>query len=183
MDDPPEEAYGRVTNPERFAPLMPAAEELIRDLASRFDVTISRGPAAPSKSKTVAILETVRITPARTDQAPLTITFTSFPGLYLDAGAWQHIALPSCGCDACSEDAESTLRELAEYSEALTAGQLSERITGNLRPVLEHSWEGNGWGRSGESSLSREKAANLRAGPVQPPADGRWMTWSTTLPS
>ena len=183
MDDPPEEAYGRVTNPERFAPLIPAAEELISDLARRFDVTISRGPAAPSKSKTVAMLETVRITPVRRDQAPLTITFTSFPGLYLDVGAWQHIALPACGCDACDEDAEDALREMAEYKEALTAGQLSERITGKLRPVLEHSWDGNGWGRSGKTPLSGERAAELRARPVQPPADGRWRPWSTTPPS
>ncbi|MGG7100718.1 DUF6226 family protein [Rhodococcus sp. 24CO] len=183
MDDPPEEAYGRVTNPERFTPLIPAAEELISDLARRFDVTIARDPASPSKSKTIATLESVRITPVHPDQAPLTITFTSFPGLYLDVGAWQHIALPSCGCDACGEDAEDAIRELAEYKEALTAGQLSERITGNLRPMLEHSWKGNGWGRSGNTPLSKERAAELRAGPVQPPADGRWKPWSTTVPS
>lgn len=183
MDDPPEEAYGRVTNPERFAPLIPAAEELISDLARRFDVTIARDPAAPSKSKTIATLESVRITPIHPDQAPLTITFTSFPGLYLDVGAWQHIALPACGCDACDEDAEDVVRELAEYSEALTAGQLSERITGNLRPLLEHSWDGHGWGRSGKTPLSGERAAELRAAPVQPPQDGHWKPWSTTLPS
>ena len=133
MGDPPEDAYGLVTNPERFAPSISAADELIRDLVSRFDVTISRGQAAPSKSKSVATLESVLITPVRRDQSPLTIT-------------------------------ESTLRELAEYSEALTAGQLSEHVTSTLRPVLEHSWEGNDWGR-------------------QPPRDGRWRPCSRTLHS
>ncbi|MFV9460193.1 DUF6226 family protein [Rhodococcus sp. NM-2] len=71
--------------------------------------------------------ELVTITPAQRDQAPLTITFTSFPGLYLRAGAWQDFALPACGCDACEEDAEYVLRELAEYAEALTAGLESPR--------------------------------------------------------
>ncbi|WP_241961776.1 DUF6226 family protein [Rhodococcus opacus] len=37
MEDPPEDAYGRVTNPERFASLIPAAEALIADLGRRFD--------------------------------------------------------------------------------------------------------------------------------------------------
>ncbi|ABG99501.1 hypothetical protein RHA1_ro08457 (plasmid) [Rhodococcus jostii RHA1] len=64
------------------------------------------------------------------------------------------------------------MRELAEYSEALTAGQLSERITGRFRPILEHSWDGEGWVRSGETRLSAARAAELRARPVQP-AD-RW---------
>ncbi|EID77478.1 DUF6226 family protein [Rhodococcus opacus] len=149
VEDPPAEAYGRVTNPERFAPLLPAAEDLIADLERRFDVSVARGPAPPSESATVELVELVEITPIRVDQAPLAITFTSFPGLYLDAGAWAHIALPACGCDACDESAEDVLRELAEYSEALTAGQLSERITGRFRPILEHSWDGEGWVRSG----------------------------------
>ncbi|TQC48026.1 hypothetical protein EEB14_17470 [Rhodococcus sp. WS4] len=176
MEDPPAEAYGRVTNPDRFAPLIPAAEDLITDLKRRFEVTVSRGPAPTSKSRTV--VELVEITPIRVDQAPLAITFTSFPGLYLDAGAWEHISLPACGCDACEEDAEDVLRELAEYSEALTGGQLSERITGRFRPILEHSWDGDGWCRSGKMRLSAARAAELRAELLRPPPDGRWRPWS-----
>ncbi|MFC9764183.1 DUF6226 family protein [Rhodococcus jostii] len=141
VEDPPAEACGRVTNPERFATLIPAAEDLITNLERRFEVTVTRGPAPPSKSRTVGLVKLVEITPIRVAQAPLAITFTSFPGLYLDAGAWAHIALPSCGCDVCDEDAEYVLRELAEYYEALTAGQLSERITGRFPPILEHSWK------------------------------------------
>lgn len=70
------------------------------------------------------------------------------------------------------------MRELAEYSEALTAGQLSERITGRFRPILEHSWDGDGWRRSGKTSLSASRASELRATPVQPPTDGHWRPWS-----
>ncbi|WP_370180616.1 DUF6226 family protein [Rhodococcus wratislaviensis] len=40
MADPPEDAYRRVTNPERFASLIPAAEVLIADLGRRFDVAV-----------------------------------------------------------------------------------------------------------------------------------------------
>lgn len=178
LEDPPEEAYGRVTNPERFAPLIPAAEDLVADLEHRFDVIVTRSAAPPSKSRTVEMMELVRITPVSAAQAPLTITFTSFPGLYLDAGAWVHIALPACGCDACDEDAENGVRALAEYSEALIAGKLSERITGRFRPILEHAWEGDSWSRSCRATLPASRAAELRAKPVQPPPDGRWRPWS-----
>ncbi|WP_373560126.1 DUF6226 family protein [Rhodococcus sp. ACS1] len=114
------------------------------------------------------------ITPAQRDQAPLAITFTLFPGLYLRAGAWHDFALPACGCDACDEDAEYVLRELAENTEALTAGRLSERITGRPRAVLEFSWEGDDWSRRGMRRLSVADVNQLRARPVQPPADGNW---------
>lgn len=178
VEEPPEEAYERVTNPERFAPLIPAAEKLIADLERRFDVTVTRAPAAPWESSTVVPGESVRIVPTRADQAPLTITFTSLPGLYLEAGAWQRISLPACACDGCAEKVADVLRELAEYTDALTAGRLSERITGTVRPVLEHSWEGDGWGRSGKTPVRRSRAAELRAEALQPPADGRWRRWS-----
>ena len=178
MDDPPAEAYGRVTNPERFAALIPAAQKLITDLGRRFDVTVTRVPVPASTSRTVELVTSTRITPVRADQAPLTITVTTFPGLYLDAGAGQHIALPNCGCDACGEDAENALRELAEYADALTAGGLCERITSGRRPVLEGSWKGDGWGRSGRSALSTSQAADLRRMTVAPPPSGQWQPWS-----
>ncbi|RZL78835.1 MAG: hypothetical protein EOP32_20930 [Rhodococcus sp. (in: high G+C Gram-positive bacteria)] len=178
MEDPPAEAYGRVTNPARFAPLIPAAEDLIADLERPIEVTVSRGPAPTSESRTVESVELVEITPIRVDQASLAITFTSFPGLYLDAGAWERISLAAFGCDACEEDAEDVLPELAEYSGALTGGQLSERITGGFRPILEHSSDGDGWCRSGKMRLSAARAAELRAEPLRPPPDGRWRPWS-----
>ncbi|WP_052059917.1 DUF6226 family protein [Rhodococcoides fascians] len=175
MEDPQAEAYGRVTNPERFAPVIEAAESVVADLNCRFDVIVTRGPAPSAKP---AIVDLVQITPVRVDQAPLAITFTSFPGLYLDVGAWTHIALPACGCDACEESAEDVLQDLSEYCEALTGGRLSERIVGKFRPTLQHSWNGDGWGRSGRLTLTATRAAELRAGPVQPPTDGSWRPWS-----
>lgn len=178
MEDPPEDAYGRVTNPERFAPLIPAAEDLIVDLERRFIVTVSRGSAPPTKSQTVATLEQVKIVPAHADQATLALTLTSFPGLYLRAGAWTEVALPHCGCDACAETAEQLREELIECAEATAAGHLRERITGRFDPVFEHAWEGDGWGRSDKSWISASEAAQLRAQPVQPPVDGRWRPWS-----
>ncbi|WP_213571341.1 DUF6226 family protein [Rhodococcus sp. USK13] len=172
MENPPEEAYGRVTNPGRFAPLIPAAETLIADLQRRFAVTVTRGPAPPTRSTRVTTLELVEITPAKPDQAPLSITFTSFPGLYLHAGAWQNFSLPACGCDGCDETAEQAVEELADYTEALTAGQLSERLTGQFRPVVEHGWNGEDWARSGTRTVSAGEAKKLRRQLVQPPADG-----------
>lgn len=99
MEDPPDEAYERVTNPERFAPLLPAAESLVADLGRRFEVTVARGSAVAWLSLDVQPVESIWITPLVADQAPLTITATSLPGLYLDLGAFQHIAFPGCACE------------------------------------------------------------------------------------
>ncbi|SNT00503.1 hypothetical protein SAMN05421642_10838 [Rhodococcoides kyotonense] len=176
VEDPPEEAYGRVTNPERFAPLVPAAEELIADLQRRFDVTVTLGPGATDRE-----LRTMKVTPTQPDQAPLTITVTSFPGVYVAAGAWQQIALPACGCDACDEDADDAVQVLHEYCTAVVEGQLFERITG--RRILEHTWKGADWSRSGKRPLSRQRAAALRSKAVQPPSGGHWRPWSVKTSS
>ncbi len=176
MKDPPEEAYGRVTNPQRFAPLIPAADKLVADLVRRFDVTVTRGPAVPWPASGVQPIESIRIAPPDSDQAPLTITTTSFPGLYLNVGAWQHIALPACGCDACDEQIDSAVDDLVKYCTALAEGKLTERIN-IFRRVLEHSWDGDCWSRSGTLALSPKRASELRASPVQPPKDGHWRPW------
>ncbi|CRK51949.1 conserved hypothetical protein [Rhodococcus sp. RD6.2] len=177
MEGPPQEAYGRVTNPQRFAPLIPAAEELVADLELRFEVTVTREPAVPRRaSSTVRTIESIRLIPPDPDQAPLTITTTSFPGLYLDVGAWQHIALPACGCDTCDEQVEDAVEDLVKYCTALAGGKLSERINVAQR-TLEHTWDGDDWGRSGSQSLSPQREAELRARPVIPPQSGHWRPW------
>ena len=179
MEDPPDEAYERVTNPERFAPLVPAAENLVADLERRFEVIVTRGSAVGWLSSDVQPVESIWITPRLADQAPLTITTTSLPGLYLDVGAWQHIAFPGCACDACDEHVEDAVRELEMYCTALAEGRLSERVVGGLRPRLEHVWGGENWSSSGKLFVSRRRAAELRGTDVQPPEDGHWRSWST----
>lgn len=177
VENPPQEAYGRVTNPQRFAPLIPVAEELISDLERRFEVTVTREQAAPRRaSSNVRTIESIRLTPPDPDQAPLTITTTSFPGLYLDVGAWQHIALPACGCDACDEQVDDAVEDLVNYCTALAEGKLFERIN-VARQALEHTWDGDDWSRSGTLPLTPQREAELRASPVTPPQSGQWRPW------
>lgn len=176
MEDPPEEAYGRVSNPQRFAPLLPAADTLVADLVERFEVTVTRGPATPRPASAIQPIDSIRITPPYPDQAPLTITTTSFPGLYLEVGAWQHIALPACGCDACDEQVDDAVEDLIKYCTAAAEGRLYEHVDG-LRGVLEHAWDGDGWSSRGTRTLSPHHVSELRAGAVQPPADGHWRPW------
>lgn len=139
-----------------------AADKLVADLVRRFDVTVTRGPAVPWPASGVQPIESIRIAPPDSDQAPLTITTTSFPGLYLNVGAWQHIALPACGCDACDEQIDSAVDDLVKYCTALAEGKLTERIN-IFRRVLEHSWDGDCWSRSGTLALSPKRASELRA--------------------
>ncbi|NMN97170.1 DUF6226 family protein [Antrihabitans stalactiti] len=159
MEDPPDEAYERVTNPERFAPLLPAAENLVADLERRFEVIVTRGSAVGWLSSDVQPVESIWITPRLADQAPLTITTTSLPGLYLDVGAWQHIAFPGCACDACDEHVEDAVRELEMYCTALAEGRLSNALLGDCGPD---------WNTSGEARIGAAAASCSCLGDAQP---------------
>ncbi|AOD24694.1 hypothetical protein IM25_23805 (plasmid) [Rhodococcus sp. p52] len=181
MEDPPDQAYGRMSNPQRFAPLLLAADTLVADLAERFEVTATRGPATLRPASAIQPIESIRITAPHPDQAPLTITTTSFPGLYLDIGAWQHIALPACGCDACDEQVDDAVEDLIKYCTAAAEGRLSEHLD-DVHGVLEHAWDGDGWSSRGTRTLSFHRMSELRAGTVQPPPDGHWRPWATQGP-
>ncbi|MET0199122.1 hypothetical protein CH289_05990 [Rhodococcus sp. RS1C4] len=158
-----DEAYGRVTNPERFAPLVTAAKEFADDVATRFDVDVTR-VAGDAGSQ---VVEAVHFVPAQDDQAPLIVSFTSFPGVLLDVGASQRIALPACGCDACEEDVENLIGHLNRYLSALVSGQFYERIVDSM---VEHVWEGGNWRNSGRGPIPELRVAM--------PEDGRWKRWS-----
>ena len=160
-----------VSNPQRFAPLTLAADALVANLAERFEVTVTRAPATPRPVSKVQPIETIRITPLQADQAPLTITTTSFPGLYLDVGAWQHLALPGCGREEQVHDRGS--------GQLLHGGGRGPAFrTYRCSPwSAEHTWDGDGWSSRGTRTLARRRVSTLRAGAVQPPPDGHWRPW------
>jgi hypothetical protein len=104
IEGPPPEAYSRVTNPERFAPLHGSAERLLGSLERDFDVAREEGYGLDSEFKRDnAASATVRFVPRAADAGALTIAFTSFPGLRVRLGHWFVESVPSCGCDACDE--------------------------------------------------------------------------------
>ncbi|MBB2944952.1 hypothetical protein FB565_004685 [Actinoplanes lutulentus] len=127
-DDPPEEAYGRVTNPERFRVLHDTAHRFLDELAGQYEVTEIRGMTSdPSGSRDQAPFR--ELDPARPGVGRLRITFTAFPGLMVKLGQEQETALPACGCDACNDDPADLIEELHDQIDQLTDARAQKRTT------------------------------------------------------
>ncbi len=117
-------AYGRVTNPERFAALHQATDELVADLRQRFDVLVE--PVAPEGDNvTGGFMSAVRVSPSN-EGAAVTITLTGFPGLYVRFGAKHTEAFPQCGCDACDEQPDQLEDDLRRKVQCVAQGRFSE---------------------------------------------------------
>jgi hypothetical protein len=171
-DGPPDDAYSRVTDPERFAPVVNAADALVDQLATAYDVVVTRPEPAQRDFPGVPLrLRSVRLTPSA--GAPLTVTVTDFPGLLLAAGHWWSVPVPPCGCDACDETAPEALEQLDEHVAAVIGGRFTERLT--ERPMrLWHGFSGEhrseGW-----SALDPGRFAEYAA--TAPPGDYAWPPW------
>jgi hypothetical protein len=85
---PDEDAYERVTNPERFIPLHPAAEAIVARLESRYEVErIDLDDVVED-----GVVRQVQLLPSA--GAPLTIRWTTFPGLHVRYGRWHDESFP-----------------------------------------------------------------------------------------
>lgn len=176
---PTPDAYGRVTNPERFASLHPFAAELLESLRRQFDVEQTERYGLDSElEQDVTILRpTVNLVPTERDAAPIAIAFTGFPGLRVRFGVWCTIAFPDCGCDACNETAEGEAARLKSFIDDVTHGRFSEAIQISAADAWVE-WEV--WSARGRSHrknlLDRERAGQLLA------KSGRssyvWTAWS-----
>lgn len=114
---PPEDAYSRVTHPERFAPLVDATHALIAHLVEHFDV--ERRTEADGA---------VLLRPSR--GAPLRFRFTDFPAVSMRAGLLLDEVHPDCGCDACDETAASAIEAVVRTVQGVVSGGFAERWTG-----------------------------------------------------
>lgn len=128
-DGPPEEAYSRVTNPERFLPLHDTALEMLAALERQFDVERVEGYSLDEELAFRGLVRpTIILRPIDTEAAPITVAFTDFPGLHVRFGRWSTEPFPICGCDACAEDAEGETERMTEMVDILTAGGFREAI-------------------------------------------------------
>jgi len=126
---PRDDAYSRVSDPQRYAGLQPRAHLLVERLASIFDV--EQGDADPVLTDLdVASTEVVRLVPRDPSAAPLSIGWTTFPGLIVHAGLGWVRPFPQCGCDACDEDAGEVFLELERLVYAITRGRFRESLNG-----------------------------------------------------
>lgn len=166
-EGPPEEAYSRVTEPERFAPLHDWALETVAQLQRDYAVTRVDGAGLDHELERSQISRpTVTLTPVQESGASITIAFTDFPGLAVRAGRWFADYFPSCGCDACDEMPDGAFQEFTElvccvvssgFCESLYLPQRSDGwITRQFRSYEYH--------RSGKSRISRDRALAILNG-------------------
>lgn len=166
-DGPPKEAYSRVTEPERFAPLHDWALETVARLQSHYEVTRVDGAGLDHKLERSQISgPTIKLTPLQDSGAPIIIVFTDFPGLAVRVGRWVTDYFPSCGCDACDEMPEGAFEEFTELLDCV--------VTAGFRESLRLPHWGDGWitrefrspgyHRSGNSRISRAGALDLLNG-------------------
>lgn len=124
------EEYSRVTNPERFRPLVDHALALCARLRATYDVV---------ESATFDLLPDMRqpfpharppvtLTPASSSAAPIGFAFTGFPSVVLRFGRWHAQEFPWCGCDACNANATDEARRLDAYVKTVVDGRYAEEL-------------------------------------------------------
>jgi hypothetical protein len=177
-DGPPESAYGRVTSPERFAPLHQTAVELIDRLAAQYLVVReeAEGLAAEFESPTSLTRDVVRLTPREPLAASIAIAFTSLPGLRVRLGNWVVEPFPVCACDACAATAEGEAAKLVALTESVVAGGFREAIRlPYIGPAwLEWSSTHAGSHQSSSHRIARGEARRMLAGRQRA---YQWQAW------
>jgi hypothetical protein len=141
VDGPPDDAYGRVTNPERYRPLHEAALQIVDELSATYHVSVTRGPDADPEleSHGVELLDVIRLVPAIATAAPLTLALTGFPGVFMRVGTWRQGAYPHCGCDACDEAPVDAVAQLHQDVDNAVAGRITEDWDGERLHFAESS--------------------------------------------
>lgn len=151
---PPDDAYNRVTNPERFRVLHTTMLELLARLETHFNVQREEGYGLDEELEQHLGLErpSVKLTPVDPEAAPLAVAFSDFPGLHLRFGRWWKELLPACGCDACDDSGEELAEKLTRLIEGITAGRFWECHSPLSRWPGGKIW--GSWGGSGHGECS-----------------------------
>lgn len=175
---PPENAYSRVSNPERFAPLQTVADALIEHLQLGYLTGVAAlENSSPDTTKLIVV------TPERPDAAPLVFRFTNFPGVEVRAGVRYREAFPFCGCDACDETWGGAADEMERLVFAVSDGRFSERIVFPNRDsaTVEHRIEGPGQHvRAGiQHGVQPDPALGEDAARLDRLPNGRWQPWTS----
>ena len=184
---PPDEAYERVTNPERFQPLHSAAMEKISRMEETFDIHRVEGYGLDEEleGKRAIVRPSVRLTPVNSNAAPITVAFSDFPGLFVRVGRWVTEPFPSCGCDACDESAEDEIERLTELVDAVTAERFREAIQCPKRPFAGDGWrkfefQAPTYRRSSKSRITRPRALQMTGGARR--LNLHWQPWPRRQP-
>ena len=177
-EGPPEDAYSRVTEPERFRPLHDWALEAVAQLEVHYEVTRDEGEGMDSELERPPLSRpTLKLTPLRDSCAPITIAFNDLPGLAVRLGRWATEWFPTCGCDACDEMPEEEFERFTEL--------LSDVVAGRFRESLYLQRTGDGQSRnefwstmhrsSGGGRVPRDEASQVLNGEENIVVE--WMPW------
>jgi hypothetical protein len=170
-----------VTNPERFLPLHQHALDLLARLETTYDV--ARSDAFDLLPGIMRPFEYARppvtLTPAAPDAAPVAVAFTSFPSLVVRYGRWHALPLPSCGCDACGEDATDQAERLDDILGKVVAGLFIEELRIPLFGDAHlHGRFGDGTPRAGLGEVGTTLPRAVARGLVGPgPRRMQWKPW------
>ena len=182
-EGPPEDAYSRVTEPERFMLLHAWAIEAVALLNMSYEVTLDEGIGMDAELERRPLSRpTLKVAPFQDSCAPITIAFTDFPGLAVRFGSWAIDWFPSCGCDACDETPDSEIERLNRLLNDVVAGRFRE----SLRLERRFFWSrGEGqrtsefWSADHRSSrgtrLSHDEASQILNGEAE--AVMEWKPW------
>ena len=171
IEGPPEEAYSRVTNAERFQPLHSAATELLDRLEREFAVERLEGHVADDElGRVILSRPPIRLVPPDSRAAPIRVAYTDFPGIHLRFGSWRTERFPNCGCDACDETADGSIKEMIKMVEAVVSGGFREAM--RVPPLLGDGWQesefrfndGHGGFSRSRGRVSRPSALGMTGG-------------------
>lgn len=179
---PPDGAYSVITHPERFAPLHVVADALIAHLEATYYVDVIDGAGTADVLTVVPpdIVRAVCIKPHDPASAVLTFVYTSFPGIFLHAGALHTFPFPVCGCDACDSTWEREVEELEDHVTAVVSGGLRESIGPGPRPWVASALtfpQGSKSGTDHASDLTAERIEKARR--ILRDIPEGWSAWST----
>ena len=179
IEAPPVEAYSRVTNSERFAPLHETATKMLERLELEFEIERKHGYGLDTEleQRCQLVRPSVSLLPRHAAAAPLVVAFSSFPGLHVRFGRWCMIAFPACGCDACDETAEGESDGLTSLVDDLTAGRFREAV----RIDANDAWREWEFGSVGEHSTRQSSQLDLdyarRLIAQGDPLSHKWKPW------
>ena len=179
---PADEAYSRVTNPERFRPLHSAMLEIVDRLESQFEVERTEGHGLDKElaSDLSPARPDVRLTPRDAEAAPIAVLFSTFPGLHVRFGRWYTEPFPACGCDACDESAEGEIKRLNEMLDDVTSGRFREVVR---RPLITFGGSGRMETWFWSADHTRSQTSRVDGPRAREMADGRrrldvdWKPW------
>ena len=165
FDGPPEDAYSRVTDPERFRPLHDWALEAVERLQANYEVTRDEGEGMDTELERSQLSSpTLRLTPLQDTCAPVTIAFNDFPGLAVRYGRWATEWFPTSGCDACDEMPDEEFERFTELLSDVVAGRFREALRGGDRWSTKEFWSVDHRSGGGGSRVPREEGAQILNG-------------------